>query len=390
MSAATFPCPHCGITYPFKPVLVGRTVRCTACKQAFRLRADGRAEAVVQTPLPEQPAAATGPSAAATASQRRPTERFQLSDQQHEQRRSMAASLTSVMGKALQAEAPPPGGSQRTARPRSSRLFTAQADGKRKPGPAVLTGEGEREAANLRAWTVGALAVVALIALLGWLLTLSGPRRTALDAFTALVPDADNVYGRRAEAIRARAWLSADRPAGPGVAPFIALGGTRLGPVRRIPGAALGEAMARIKDLTWSAPPGAWTSDPARAARLGAGGLAALLAAAPEHRLTVLDPRTLATRIASDGIDEESARVVVALLLGETAPGRNAVLEQARRSLPTQLEWCTFSGPDGLLLIDTGSGYLSKPRPFHGLLLRIVGPGWPDEWRILALAPAKA
>jgi hypothetical protein len=62
--SATFACPHCGATYPRKPVLVGRTVRCTTCKNAFRLREDGIADKVepvaveVAAPTAAQPAAA--------------------------------------------------------------------------------------------------------------------------------------------------------------------------------------------------------------------------------------------------------------------------------------------------------------------------------------------
>jgi len=39
--ATTFTCPHCQASYPFKPVLIGRPVRCTTCRQAFQLGADG-------------------------------------------------------------------------------------------------------------------------------------------------------------------------------------------------------------------------------------------------------------------------------------------------------------------------------------------------------------
>lgn len=393
MSAATFPCPHCGITYPFKPVLVGRTVRCTSCKKAFRLRAEGIADPVEQTPLPEQrPDQGQGESqgaAPSSPSQRRATERIQLSGRQLEQRRSMAASLTSAIGKALQGEAPPPPApGQRPARQRSSRMFAPQGDGKRKPGPAVLTGEGEREAANLRAWTVGAIAVLALLVTLGWLLSLHGPRRAALAEFTALVTGPDNAYGRRAEAIRARAWLSAERPGGAGVAPFIELGDTSLGNTVRIPGGALGEALERTKGLTWSDPPGAWTSDPAAARLAAANGLDALLAKAVDLRLTVVEPRGLAKRLAGDGLDEDSARLVVALLMGETAPGRNAIAERARKALPERIEWCAFSGANGLMLIDTGSSYQTRQRPYRGVLVRFLGGEWPGEWRILTLAPA--
>lgn len=58
--SATFACPHCGASYPRKPVLVGRAVRCTTCKNAFRLRDDGIADKVemdAPAPAAAQPAA---------------------------------------------------------------------------------------------------------------------------------------------------------------------------------------------------------------------------------------------------------------------------------------------------------------------------------------------
>ncbi|MBA3938176.1 MAG: hypothetical protein H0X38_11990, partial [Planctomycetes bacterium] len=62
--SATFTCPHCGAVYPFKPVLIGRAVRCTTCKNAFSLRPDGIADKVGATaPAPAAPA----PSPAAPA-----------------------------------------------------------------------------------------------------------------------------------------------------------------------------------------------------------------------------------------------------------------------------------------------------------------------------------
>jgi hypothetical protein len=53
-----FACPHCGASYPRKPVLVGKVVRCTKCRNPFKLRPDGIADAVVESgPVDTKPEA---------------------------------------------------------------------------------------------------------------------------------------------------------------------------------------------------------------------------------------------------------------------------------------------------------------------------------------------
>lgn len=52
--AGTFPCPHCSATYPVKPVLIDRPVRCTQCKNVFMLREHGQADKVGQAEASEQ------------------------------------------------------------------------------------------------------------------------------------------------------------------------------------------------------------------------------------------------------------------------------------------------------------------------------------------------
>ncbi|MFW5845373.1 MAG: hypothetical protein ACOCXJ_04020 [Planctomycetota bacterium] len=47
---ATFACPNCGKTYPVLPSLIDRSVRCNACREPFRLHADGRVELVAPEP----------------------------------------------------------------------------------------------------------------------------------------------------------------------------------------------------------------------------------------------------------------------------------------------------------------------------------------------------
>jgi len=82
--SVTFVCPHCGASYPRKPVLVGRAVRCTSCRNAFRLREDGIADAIEMPgaaapvneppppPTPSQRPAAASPAPRGTGAPARP------------------------------------------------------------------------------------------------------------------------------------------------------------------------------------------------------------------------------------------------------------------------------------------------------------------------------
>ncbi len=71
---ATFACPYCAASYPRKPVLVGRAVRCTTCKNAFRLREDGIADKIEMpdvTPAPAAPARSPAPITASVPKESR-------------------------------------------------------------------------------------------------------------------------------------------------------------------------------------------------------------------------------------------------------------------------------------------------------------------------------
>lgn len=64
----TFPCPWCGMSYPARPVLVGKAVRCKGCRNGFVLQADGVATKIQEPPPTQstvsQVSAAAAPPAA--------------------------------------------------------------------------------------------------------------------------------------------------------------------------------------------------------------------------------------------------------------------------------------------------------------------------------------
>lgn len=69
MQADTFTCPHCATPYPVKPVLIGRVVRCTGCRQPFCLQADGTARKADEAELAAAEAQRGGFNAASSSTE---------------------------------------------------------------------------------------------------------------------------------------------------------------------------------------------------------------------------------------------------------------------------------------------------------------------------------
>ena len=410
MSAATFACPHCGQQYPLKPVLVGKIVRCTACKQAFRLRSDGTAEkldsgassassrSAPAVPAVTEPGTGSGSTAATANAASSRSGAKALTQGQIEARQRMAESLRSAVGDALKDEPPAapasssiPGkstpeltakpGAASGERPVSDRKTNANFPKLKDPklagkGPAVLTGEGEREAANARRWWLAFLLAIAVIGIVVYGVTRSGEQKTAIQSFTEVLPAKDNRYGARLVAIQARAWQ-------PQVAAFVDLPNPRLGSIRVIPGATLDQALAALTGLTWVPTAKRWT--------------------APDKIEWLLnqlqeEPKELAARIDRAGIvvvsAEQIERALAAAALTEPEIGLIQTLvtsplgSKLRGGNAPTIRWCSFNGRNGTLLFDPGQNYKTRTVDYQGILAQFQGEGWTQEWRIATLEPA--
>lgn len=439
MSApTTFGCPHCAAQYPIKPVLVGKVVRCTSCKNPFRLRPDGFADKVeapvtttakavsatspaislsAVTPVAPAPAAVTLAPAAASSSASsltssliskpttpRPTDpeapvtrrlaaaKVPQTQQQIEARKAMADSLSAMAGEALQAaettqavknkeESSRIGKS--TGKPTGkTSSFTNPGNAQKKAGkgPAILTNEGEREAENSRQWLLAFIALIVVIGGCGYLVTRVDTHTAAVHAFTAELPSADNRFGRRAEAIQARAWS-------PDVIPFIALPAPRLGSERTVAAGALAEALAKLAGLVYVPAADRWIG-PDKVEWL--------------NRQVIEDAKTVAQRLEKAGIinidnkaitqalrsanlsDEELTIINTLLMVKGPLAGKLAT-----GPIPV-IRWCTVRGTDGTWLFNPG-GDSYKPRlsNYDGLLVAFTGEGWPADWRFLTLNTVK-
>lgn len=416
--SGTFACPHCGAQYPIKPVLVGRAVRCTTCKQPFRLREDGVADkvedaappptpaAAAPAPAPAAPAPATAapaapapkaaapvPAAAATpepaASTNRPTrtrtDRIDR-EQMEAQRRTMAASLATAATAALQSEA-----IKREAAAPEKRTKTDRMPASKPPngegrvgtiGPVVLTGYGENEHRNNMIWLFGSIAVIAVVVTLIALLSMRSEQRKALDAFTAVVEGERGRYGERMIAIQERAWLS-------NVSPLVNLGKISIHSVRTLPMTGAGDVIASLKGLTHLEGLDIWVPATASAQAETLWDTRrdrpANLTRLTQARIQAIDGTTVSSQLQEAGWSESDAGLLMRMLTGRTnRSGENWIASKLLDGeLPDAIEICPFRGTNGELLADLGRSYVYRKVDYEGLLLRFVGNGWPSEWKVL-------
>ncbi len=436
--SGTFPCPHCGAQYPRKPVLVGKTVRCTSCKNAFILRDNGIADKVQPAPLPvaapsPSPAAAPdpvrpastpapvlataaivpappagAPSSSASASVPSvavPTpvhsqatslpSRRALTQKAEATRRAMAATLSDAMSGALAAESVKREDEKRVAevkrKARQQEAATPGEAGQGKLKPAVLTGEGEREARlSQQNWLIG-LGLVVIIGGLVWLMGHAGPKDAALLDFTR-PPENRVTGGMRVRQIQERALLLSRGPGGAGVAAFVELGKARYGQLQVIDGAALAPSLATISGFTYFSAHAVWTAPSDRDLFLKVMGsirdpAKQFADAAAKAKLKYVYQQDLVAAWKTAGLNDEAIGIVTALLIGETSAGTNDIAQRLTAGkFPSAIEWIPFFGPKGTYLIDIGNQTKYKDTPYRGKLLRLVGEGWPGRWKVFELS----
>lgn len=412
--SATFPCPHCGATYPVKPVLVGRAVRCTTCKNPFRLRPDGIADKVVdeappapaappqpapaappaRTPTPAPSDTASAPASAAkpppsigTARSTRAASSAAGAEQREAQRKALAANLASAATAALAAESVKEETQSKTERKTKSGRVAKKntSGGVGDIGPAVLTGHGDREHRNNLMWLLGVVGFVAAVTAIFFLFALKSPQRRALERFTDVVEGERSRYGERILAIQERAWLT-------GAAPITDLGSLRLGSIKALPTAPLRPLLTEtLKDLVFIPPYKLW-------GEAGKSGEIEKLwntkrdDAFNVERLTsakvrVVEHKVVLDQLQSAGWSADDAELFLALVTGHTnRAGDNWIAKKwFAGELPDRLEVCSFTGTNGNLLIDLGRSYKPRTVDYQGVLLRFVGEGWSDEWKVLLL-----
>jgi hypothetical protein len=335
-----------------------------------------------------------------------------MTRQQEEARRQMAESLRSAMGSLADeeldlgeaptggsalssnkpgskdsdrlAKADPKRSSERLTKPKTqternkrSSSFLKAKDGKQAgKGPAILTGEGEREAAIQRRWQLGFAAFIVVALLCAFLLTRTSSRGAAVTAFTSELAAPDLRYGARIPAIQKRAWL-------PEVTPFIDLPDPRLGRVEEVPATAIADALTKLNGLTWV--PGAerWVSRDkvdwvTRQLSGDPTGVAKIL---EKSGVVQVSRKAMREQLNSANLSEASVDLVDRLL---TSP----LATQLASHPPSTLRWCTVSGRKGTYIRDPGQGYQFPTGDYQGELLQLTGDGWDGAWKFFSLTVA--
>lgn len=336
------------------------------------------------------PLPAAADPAAATVTRRVPAAKVPLTQQQLDARKAMADSLSAVAGEALKATESTSRSKEESSRfgksgmpgkiGQTSSFANPGADKKAGKGPAILTNEGEREAANSRLWLISFLLVVAVIAGVVFLATRVGQRSAAVIAFIAEVPPADNRFGKRMEAIQARAWT-------PSVTSFVTLPSPVIGSERAIASTALTEALSSIAGLTYVPAADRWiTADKVdwlnKQVADDAKGLPQRLERAG---VVSVDNKAFTQLLRNANLSDDELTIVneVLMISGPLAG------KLAKGPAPT-IRWCTVHGKEGTWLFNPG-GDSYKPRlsDYQGLLVAFTGEGWPTEWRFLKLNAVK-
>lgn len=447
--SATFACPHCGASYPRKPVLVGRAVRCTTCKNAFRLREDGIADKVEMDPVPaappppvvaaqpqvvSQPALAAQPAPSPLPKPEMPAKPgapklqstgWGLNLEVEEPMVQAPASVPTPPPAAIPSPLPKDG---IPASRKSERMTAQQMDARRamsatlassmsealkseavkrevqgekakakvegrvgKIGPAVLTGQGVEEARSSRLMLLGFIAFLLLGAGAYWLLFTNSPERAALETYAGEVESARIRAGERVQAIQERAWLTGLPPAYVGVPPLIDLRDARIGSSHAINLTHAKELFTALKGLVAVEPGPVWVPpdrlNEVEDLRRPEQKPEAFVAAVMKKEKKAVSHPALLEALVKTGMSKEDAAVVDLFLRGRTDPGGgNAIAKRwFAGDVPATMHITRFTGNHGLMLLSRGQSFKTAEVEYDGQLVRFIGEGWLPQWKVLTI-----
>ncbi len=414
------------MSYPLRPVLIGKPVRCKGCRNAFVLQTDGTAakvegnlaaapaaanpaptrdpaptraeqlaefdidDVVVPMVSPQAPTAPPPPSSSQSSS--RPTtersSRRTKSDHLESARLKMAAELAAVASKAAESETVKREERQKSARLTKAGPATGKPAGEKHQSQrrAVLTGEGDRKHREMLLWLagVGVVALALIIALV--IFNMRSDVRLALDQYADAVPASNSFYPKLGNTIRSRAWLQS-APSMP-TGPFLAfdVSDASLLAERTIDLRPIKSVLAEVAGLRLHDNLDLWVADADRSKLIAlvadqVGAKAAAIAKTAQLRVVV--HQDWQTRL---GLTDDDARIIIDLLLGTPRSGDNFSKLTDPGQAPDAILLRPFRGRVGDLRKDPGHPpYVPVTGKYSGLMLSFVGKGWPTTWRVLYL-----
>ena len=404
---ATFQCPHCEASYPLLPTLYGRSVRCSTCKQAFRLRGDGIAEKVVgkKTTAINRPERSEQEKENLTKAfiskskeekQRKPaTKRLQKKQENSKSlsdlRKSMSSALNAAASEAIAVEErkqePPNRPSQRKV---NSEKFT-----KAQSAP-VLTGEGQR--ANKQLYGFAAFCIICIVLIGGCVLLIepSTPQELALRAYTATTDQYNNPKKRLFTYLQRNVLVSYDGISKPTVIvnvdravtkeaieheltkPCLVIQ-TKLTGLTDYPDLAMW-ATAKDSDTimeTWQSHQSDATPDQ-------------FYAALTKKGITFCSYLTIYQDLMNQSKTPLVSFMLSALLVGSTDyKGNNKWADKLLAGdTPSHCIISEFHGEDGqeFQIIGNKNSFRKIPS-YSGSLVKFIGNHWDDQWRILTCHP---
>ncbi|MFW5828936.1 MAG: hypothetical protein ACOCXA_01630 [Planctomycetota bacterium] len=386
-----FTCPHCSKRYPVLPTLVGRRVRCTSCRQAFVLQADGHAEALTVPPPQTRPPdeierlSRQWTAKATTAVSRQQAERAtlgaiprpqRLTTRKEAKRRSLAANLRDVADAAAEHVQQQEACSGRSSQQRIPTRHAAEP---------VLRQEGEQAGRRRRVGFTLITAVVLLAAVLVGMGTWPSPPAAAVWERYAEQREDPAVLWLEEIATGIRPLLLAD----PGALSWSKPIHVELAPA--------GPVLARLKDRIYAPGIAAWVAVGQRqmVSRL-VGSTSAASYELLIDQLRAADVDLITNRELLDALydalaSEEAVRVVGAFLAGSAAGPDPQYLRERLLSgdLPERGRFVRAVGDDGLALLREGRQVrVQALSRWSGVAVACEGAGWDDRLRVLDCFPA--
>ncbi len=414
----SFTCPHCEASYPFKQALVDKAVRCSKCKQPFKLQENGVALAVRSQqqapPSSEQFQPEDGPSTedvkvieAAKQKAAQAAERKAQIKKSHENiRRQMSTTLSAAASQAASSESVKKESQRLQAEKEKTGRHERKGGSSSKNMSVRLSNQGAADSQNSRQWLIGCLLCVCVVIIAGFVFSSTSEYEDALAVFSGPIDKVDRRFPRRHQAHLERCWvMSYDEDS----APIIILNAEEsevgepeildltpahsvlsklkgMAPVPNFRMWALEEAHGKIESLWNQRIDFSWWELAKEEGLVDDPDLLAIAFAAflKEEGVKVYPYVKVLKKLEEGTV--LAHRVLSLLLLGCTdAEGETKWMKRiSGGSLPSSAELIPFSGEHGKGLLLGKTGYeFPKSLKYDGYLMRLDGD-WDEGLRVLA------